>query len=108
MPHMTRKNAASLVKLWIIGMLVQLFVIGYGLYVSYTDRVNLVNAQRHGCERAKQDRDVNAKGWRTAKRRSLSQGQPDFADIYDGIVTSLEIRSKVDCIKAFPQARLLP
>ena len=108
MPYMTRTAGVHLVKLLIVGMVVQLGVIGYVLYSSYQGRVDLINAQRHGCVRGKLDRRANARGWRTAQHRSLSQHQPRFSKIYNGIASGLDARSRIDCTKVFPSASLLP
>ncbi len=105
---MSNKNAYSLAKLILIGMAVQLLVIGYVFYQSYKGREDVVLSARAGCERGKLDRADNAAGWRIAQARALSQNQPGFAAKYDRISTNLEARSRINCTDKFPKAGLLP
>jgi hypothetical protein len=105
---MSTDNAFRLGKLIVIGMGIQLVVIAYVFYQSYQGRSDVVDAQRNGCERSKLDRASNAKGWRTAQARSKSQGQPQFAELYQNIAQGLEQRSRINCVVEFPKAGFLP
>lgn len=108
MVHLTRKEGISLVKLLIIGMVVQLFVIGYVFYQSYAGRSGVVTAQRKGCERGKHDRDANAQGWRIAETARRASGDIAVANHYAEIASGLEARSRIKCADVFPLAGLLP
>jgi hypothetical protein len=129
----SNKTAAGLTKfLMIIGVVV-LAMWGYVLYQSYQGRVDLVRAERGGCVRTEKNGIANAKGWRAAetarleafmKTSHLTEVQahkilfqkrkpddpPDLVAAwkYDRIANDLEVRSSIDCTKAFPKASLLP
>ena len=87
--------------------MLMLFV-GYVLLQSYEGRVALVNSQRAGCERGKEDRKVNAQGWRIAEEARRAEGQEVVALAYDKIATSLEERAAINCTEAFPKASFIP
>lgn len=108
MPYMSRQNGKSLAKLIVIGMAVQLLVIGYVFYQSYQGRSDLVDSQRAGCARGKKDRVDNANGWRTAQKRAKSQGQIKYSIHYAHIAAGLEKRSRINCVTEFPKAGFLP
>lgn len=130
---LTRQQGTHLATLIMIGFGVGLLVLGYVLYQSYAGRVDLVKAQRIGCERGKKDRTANAEGWRAAEAARLSSlskqmhitvdaawglvkqpRQPDdppdliAAWRYDRIAHGLEERSRISCTKVYPGASLLP
>lgn len=130
---LTRQQGTHLATLIMIGFGVGLLVLGYVLYQSYAGRVDLVKAQRTGCERGKLDRTANAEGWRAAEAARLASlskqmhisiddawglvAQPrqpnDPPDLiaawkYDRIAHGLEVRSRIPCDKAYPSASLLP
>lgn len=107
-PYMTKETGASLVKLLIIGMIVQLFIIGYIFYQSYAGRADVVTAQRKGCKRGKLDRNANAEGWRQAEAARRASGQFKVANTYARIASGLEARSRIECDKVYPSAGLLP
>lgn len=99
---LTRRQGGALTKLIMIGMFVQLAVIIYVGVAAHEARTALTQAQRRGCERAKLDRESNAKGWRIAEAARRSDGQFDVAQKYSKIAEGLEERSKINCRKAFP------
>jgi hypothetical protein len=105
---MSVENAYRLGKLILIGMAIQLLVIGYVFFQSYKGRENVVLHAREGCERAKLDRSVNAEGWRIAEDARRSAGDIAVADKYASIASSLESRSRINCTEKFPKAGLLP
>lgn len=130
---LTRRQGGLLAKMIIIGLIVNLGVIGYVFYQSYVGREAVVKASRRGCDRSKLDREANAVGWRTAEvarihgaARQLHialddaealipqkpwPGEPtdlSTARKYDQIAKGLEARSRISCSKAFPKAGLLP
>lgn len=105
---MDDNHAFSLAKLIIIGMIVQLAVIGYVFYQSYQGRADVVDSQRGGCERGKLDRIDNAKAWRIAQRRAFSQSQIIYSIEYSDVAARLEKRSRIDCVTEFPKAGFLP
>ena len=125
--------AKKLTRLVLVCFLVMMAVLLYVLWQSYEGRVDLVTYSRAECERGKNDRDANARGWRTAQAartayvaRALrvtiitaetmiwQEPKPDDnADLiaarnYNEIASGLEERSKIDCTKVFPKASLVP
>jgi hypothetical protein len=117
----SNKTAAGLTKfLMIIGVVV-LAMWGYVLYQSYQGRVDLVRAERGGCVRTEKNGIANAKGWRAAETARLEafMKTSHLTEVqahkilfqkrkYDRIANDLEVRSSIDCTKAFPKASLLP
>jgi hypothetical protein len=108
MPYMSRQAGSHLVVLIIIGMFVQLAVVGYVFYQSYEGRVDLVRAQRAGCERSKLDSLTNAEGWRKAQAARAAEGDFLVAEQYSSIASSLEERGHIDCAQAYPKVRIVP
>jgi hypothetical protein len=117
---MSEKTAYNLARLILLGMFVQLLVIGYVFFQAYDQRVTLVDSQRHGCERGKLDRKDNA-DFQTAQTNyilvltdttSVGKDVKDAANVanktYLRTSKSLTERSKIDCKEAFPDAQLLP
>lgn len=92
----------------VIGMLVQLAVIGYVFYSSYEGRKDLVISQRAGCERGLLDRSANSQGWRIAELARAVTGDFGVAEEYDEIASGLEKRSQIICAKAYPKASIFP
>lgn len=92
----------------VIGMIVQLGVIGYVFYSSYEGRKDLVTSQRAGCKRGIKDRRANGEGWRIAQSARIHDGQIIIAGRYARIAGGLEERSRIDCAKAFPKASIFP
>jgi len=74
---------------------------------GYVGRQRLVEASRAACERGKLDSAANAAGWRIAQRARLADGQYAVARNYDRIASDLETRSKIDCERAYPSAKLI-
>ena len=105
---LTKREGYNLTMLVVTGLIVQILVIGYVFYQSYQGRVEIVHAQRAGCERSKLDRNANAGGWRIAEAARRAEGQTDVANHYAAIAAGLEARSRIDCIKAFPNPGALP
>lgn len=108
---MTDEVSSILTKLAImllIGMLVQLGVIGYVFYSSYQGRKEVVTSQRAGCKRGKLDRGANATGWRIAQAARAADKQFAVAARYSIIAAGLETRSRIDCAKAYPKASIFP
>lgn len=109
---MTDKNIRDLLFkmgiLILIGMLVQLAVIGYVFYSSYEGRKDLVKSQRAGCERGKLDRSANGEGWRIAEGARQASGDYTVAAQYDIIAVGLEDRSKIICSDVYPKASIFP
>jgi hypothetical protein len=105
---MTRSAGYNLALLVLVAMIVQLFVISYVFYQSYQGRLEVVYAQRIGCERNKLDRNDNAAGWRIAEAARRAEGQIGVANQYAHIASGLEARSRIDCVKAYPNPGVLP
>lgn len=109
-----RKEHVELMRLLVLVLLVAAVGIG-----EYTGRVDLVEAQRAGCERLKQDRVDNAAGWRVAeggrRRAALLATSPAEhddalrnAEEWAAVAVALEKRSHVNCSEVYPDAPLLP
>jgi hypothetical protein len=115
-----RSTANRLVLLILVGMAVQLLVVGYVFFQAYFSRVTVVNNQRSGCERGKLDRRDSA-DFQTAQKVYIDKVvlaqsvKPDVkkaartaVKTFTRTSASLDKRSRIDCTKAFPSARLLP
>jgi hypothetical protein len=105
---MSHDLEAKIVRFGICVLVMFLLVIGYVFYQSYQGRADLVQSQRFGCERGKKDRNANARGWRIAEKARVAEGELDVAEQYRKIAAGLERRGRIDCVKAFPKAGLLP
>jgi hypothetical protein len=120
LPYMAKETGRSLAKLIIIGMCVQLLVIGYVFYQSYQGRVDVVNSQRAGCERGKLDRTDNADFQRAHAEyirkvvlaASVKQDVKDAAytalDTFSRTSASLTKRAKINCEDVYPKVSLIP
>jgi hypothetical protein len=127
MTSISHGQAQRVTRLVIGCMLLLLVVIAFVAYSSYASRLDLVDAQRAGCERTKIDRVANAEGWRTAQTARMStvakemgisvdevkkllDAKPKPGDLpdlvaarrYNKVASDLEGRSKLDCKVAFP------
>lgn len=101
-------------------MAVQILVIGYVLYQSYQGRVDLIKSARADCELKKKDRTDNADFQRAQRDyiKSVTGAKSVKEDVkkaarkaivtFDRTSTSLTVRSKVSCNKAFPDPTLFP
>lgn len=117
---MTRRTAKLLVRLIIIGLLVQLAMICYVFYSAYQRRVDAVADNRAGCERNKLDRADNARfqtaqtGYIASVTGALSVKEDVKTAARKAIVvfrqTSADLneRARIDCTKAFPDPTLFP
>jgi hypothetical protein len=110
----------ALAKLVLIGLVVQLLVIGYVFYSGYQTHANNIRNQRAGCERNKQDRADSA-AFQTAQtvyinkvtgaasvKEDVKRAAREARKTFDRTSASLTARSKIDCKKAFPDATLFP
>ena len=98
----------------IIGMLIQLAVIGYIYVNDHIDDHSLVQSQRAGCERNKLDRIANAEFQRAHARyiHELTSVQTVEVEVrraaeealrtFERTSTSLTERSKINCREAYP------
>ena len=103
-----RRRAQKIIVRVIVAQTVATIVVVFAVfYSSYQGRVQLWEAQVRACERAKLDRAANARGWRTAQARSLSQGQPGYSAIYEDIADGLGMRSRISCRVVFPKPTIL-
>ena len=105
----------------VLGMIIQLIVIGYVVYSQYEGRKDSVTNLRAGCERGKKDRRDNARiaradadNWHQAALVRRKDGDIDVATVYEGnslrqllSAESLTERSKINCAQAFPKASVL-
>jgi hypothetical protein len=108
---MTKKDKDLLFHmaiLIIVGMIVQLVVIGYVFWSSYEGRKDLVTSQRLGCRRGRLDRNANAEGWRIAEAARSASGDYAVAARYDIIAVGLEERANINCEDAYPKASIFP
>lgn len=109
-----------MVTMIIIGLVVQLSVIGYVAYSSYKGRTDLVASQRRGCERGKRDRKDNADFQKAHKtyidkvvlaksvRSDIKKAAREAVKTYNRTAADLSKRAKVDCAVAFPKGGILP
>lgn len=107
-PPITKHSGKMLTQLLLIGMVVQMLVVGYVFYQSYAGRTKLVHSQRAGCERSKFDRQANAAGWRIAEAARRAGGQIVVANRYRDIASKMEDRSRIKCDQVYPTAGILP
>jgi HAMP domain-containing protein len=105
---MSEDTGLKLVKLIVLCMVMQLFLIGYVFATGYHGRQDTVQNQRAACERGKLDRKVNAQGWRIAEEARRADGQEVVAQAYNNIASSLEDRADINCEEVFPDARIIP
>lgn len=105
---LTRRQGGLLAKIVVIGLFVNLGVIGYVFGSNYAARKNTVAGQRVGCERNKLDRKANATGWRIAQEARKKSGDISIAIKYGNLARDLERRARLDCNKTYPKARLFP
>lgn len=117
---MSKETGRGLVKLVLIVMVIQLFVMAYVFYTGYQGRVILVENQRAGCARGKLDRIDNAAFQRAHKlyidrvvlaqsvKEDVKAAARDAVETYNQTAKRLTIRSQINCSKAFPKARLIP
>lgn len=105
---LTRRQGGLLVKIVVIGLLVNLGVIGYVFGSNYAARKSTVAGQRFSCERNKLDRKANASGWRIAQEARRKSGDISIAIRYGNLARGLERRARLDCKKTYPKARLFP
>ena len=115
-----RDHNYRLAQLIIIGMCVQLLVIGYIFYSGYQSRVSTVQTLRLGCERGKLDRADNADFQNAHKvyidkvvlaqsvKEDVKRAAREAERTYIRTSADLTKRSKINCAKAFPKARLIP
>jgi hypothetical protein len=121
-PHgmLTVKTADSVVRLVILCFVLVLCIIGYVVYADYQGRVDVVEAQRLGCERSKLDRAANARFQKTyivyVEKQIEAEGVPSSIVVaakrslptYEQTSAELYKRSKSNCSEVFPDARLFP
>lgn len=122
MPHtlLTRRQGGLLVKMIIIGMIVQLSVVGFVAYSSFKDRGDLVHAQRRACERGKLDRTDNA-DFQVAHKKyidkvvlaqsvkeDVKKAARDAVKIYNRTSADLAKRARIRCAEAFPKGGVVP
>lgn len=105
---MNEETGQQLARLVVLSLVVVLFAMAYSFVTAYYGRRDLVDSQRAGCERAKLDRNNNAKGWRNAEDARRATGEISVANEYQSIAFSLESRSKINCHTAFPKASFIP
>jgi hypothetical protein len=116
----TNRIAANVVRIVVIGMVIQLGVISYVFYSAYERRVDMTANTRAGCERNKLDRsDVAAfQRAQTTYITSVTGAASVHEDVkraarkailtFDRTSKGLTARSKIDCKKAFPDPTLFP
>jgi uncharacterized membrane protein YebE (DUF533 family) len=117
---LTRHQGGLLVKMIIVGMVVQLSVVGYVAYSSWKGHDDTAKNSQAGCERTKQDRKDNA-DFQTAQKNYINKVvlaqsvKPDVKNAareaiktFDRTSASLTKRAKIDCDAAFPKGGIFP
>lgn len=107
-------------KLIILGMIVQLLVIGYVFASQYEGRVTTYHNLLAGCERSKKDRVANA-DFQNAHRKyiervvlaqsvkeDVKRAARDALATYQVTADALLERSTIDCRKAFAKPGIFP
>lgn len=105
---MTDETAYKLAKLIVVGFVILLFAMSYSIYSAYEGRVTLVKSQRAGCERGKLNNIANATGWRIAEDARRESGDTAVSIRYGQLAHELEVRAQINCLTAYPKARLIP
>lgn len=117
---LNRRTAKALVKLLIVGMVAQLLVVGYVFYQGYHGRVALVISQRAGCERGKLDRIDNAAFQRAHRKyidrvvlaqsvkEDVKEAAREAVATYNQTAADLTKRSKINCMRVFPDPKVFP
>lgn len=114
------RNVVLLAYLIVLGMAVQLGVIGYVFWTGYQGRQTTVENQRAGCVRGKLDRVDNA-AFQTAQRdyilkvtgaasvkEDVKEAAREAIETFDKTVSSITKRSLINCKEAFPDAKVIP
>lgn len=117
---MNDSQAYRLAQLIVLGMFVQLLVIGYVFYSQYEGRLVTYENLQAGCERSKKDRVANA-DFQNAHRdyikrvvlaqsvkEDVKRAARDALATYQVTADALLERSSIDCHKAFAKPGILP
>lgn len=116
----TKGMIKGLVWLIVIGMFVQLAVVGFVFEQSYQGRVDLVASQRKGCARGKLDRQDNADFQRAqatyitkvthakSVQEDVKAAAREAVRTFNRTSKSLAERAQIDCTEAFPKASWHP
>jgi hypothetical protein len=107
-PYLSKDTGTQIMKVVAAIACIQLAMVVYVIYMSYEGRVRVVKSQRAGCERAKADRNANARGWRIAQAARTQSGDLVVAEAYSNIAAGQEKRSRIVCKEAFPNPGFLP
>lgn len=116
----TTTTATKIVRLILLVLVLLLVLIGYVFFQAYDNRVEVVDNQRRGCERGKLDRRDNAR-FQMAQaqyvhkvvlaqsvKNDVKKAARTAVKTFDKTSANLSKRSKIDCTKAFPDARIFP
>lgn len=101
-----RERERVYLRVAVLQMVATLALVLVVFYTAAQGREDLRQSQLRGCERGKLDRSANALGWRTAEHARRASGTPDdikTANRYARIAGGLELRSRIDCARAFPK-----
>jgi hypothetical protein len=116
----TDNLAHNVVRVVVIGLVVQLAVIGYVFYSGYKSRVETVTFQRAACERGKLDRKDNAdfQVAHTEYIRKVTGAASVHEDVKKAARTAIKTfertsqrlskRAVLKCQAAIPNATLFP
>lgn len=115
---MTVQLARRIVVVVLIGFCLQLLVVAYVGYSSYAGRKNTVTNQRLGCERGKLDRADNAAFQRAhseyiltvtgakSVKEDVKRAARKARKTFRRTSHDLTVRSKINCEKVFPDAKV--
>lgn len=113
-----RATDLKLAKLVVIGMIVQLGVIGYVFVTDYHGRRDGIISAREGCERDKLDRkaaaelnDALLQSFDASQKKVPKIRSKERLEAVERIRKSndgLKLRAAIDCHKRYPAASLLP
>ena len=117
---LTRRQGGLIVKVILIGMFVQLGVMGFVPVSFYKGRADTAVNSQKGCDRNKKDRKDNADFQNAQKdyikkvvlaqsvKNDVKQAAKEAVKTFDRTSASLTRRSKINCKAAFPKGGVLP
>lgn len=105
-------------ELVVLGMTIQLLVIGYVFYTDYRGRERAILASREGCERDKLDRTASVvlnkniliAFQETDKNRLTPPSHRRMVALnkINATTAGLDARARINCVQRYPEASLFP
>lgn len=92
----------------LVGVLLLLAVVLLTGAREQRGRLELRNAQVHGCERDRRDRATEARVQRHEARLALAAGERAAAERHAAWAEGFEERASIDCEREYPRPGVLP